>query len=110
MTDGDGAVESILGQHNCHASYLISFDKSCSTTGCDISGIVEELGSECRTKVEKGDKVFGVCHGGNHVRRLSIHVPRCNAEPVLSSNNLRMVLSPSSPWSKMATWLRFQRV
>ena len=83
---------------------------SCSTTGCDISGTVEEVGSECKTEVEKGDKVFGVCHGGNHVRYLSIHGSGCDAEPVVSSNNLKMVLSQSLPWLKMVTWVRFQRV
>ena len=74
-----------------------------------MSGTVEEVGSECKTEVEKGDKVFGVSHGGNHVRPLSIDVSGCNAEPALSSNNLKMALSQSSPWSKMATWLRFRR-
>ena len=75
-----------------------------------MSGTVEEVGSECKAEVEKGDKVFGVSHGGNHVRLLSNDISRRSAEPVISSNNLKMALSQSSPWSKMATWLRFQRV
>ncbi|KAL9009885.1 MAG: hypothetical protein Q9173_005123, partial [Seirophora scorigena] len=34
---------------------------------CDLSGIVDEVGPECRfSDVKKGDKVFGVCHCGNH--------------------------------------------
>ncbi|KAI4115029.1 MAG: hypothetical protein LQ345_004294 [Seirophora villosa] len=36
---------------------------------CDLSGVVDEVGPECRfSDVKKGDKVFGVCHCGNHVR------------------------------------------
>lgn len=31
--------------------------------GCDFSGIVEELGAGV-TEYEKGDRIFGVCHGG----------------------------------------------
>ncbi|KAF2704361.1 GroES-like protein [Pleomassaria siparia CBS 279.74] len=35
------------------------------TIGCDLSGIVEEVGEECKSNVKKGDKVYGVCHGAN---------------------------------------------
>jgi len=35
--------------------------------GCDLSGIVEEVGSDCKTEVKKGDKVYGVSHGANLV-------------------------------------------
>ncbi|KAL9037251.1 MAG: hypothetical protein Q9180_003826 [Flavoplaca navasiana] len=49
-TDGEGPLGSILG--------------------CDLSGIVEEVGNECSSDVKKGDKVFAVCHCGNHVRHL----------------------------------------
>lgn len=108
MTDGDGAVGSILGSYDCHDFMELTLTLSCSTTGCDLSGTVEEVGSECKTEVEKGDRVFGICHGGNHVRPLPVQVSGCDAEPVLSSNNSKMVRSQSSPWSKMATWLRFR--
>jgi NADPH:quinone reductase-like Zn-dependent oxidoreductase len=33
--------------------------------GCDLSGIVEEVGEECKSNVKKGDHVYGVCHGAN---------------------------------------------
>lgn len=36
--------------------------------GCDVSGIVEDVGEECKSDVKKGDKVYGVCHGANLVR------------------------------------------
>ncbi|KAF2799235.1 GroES-like protein [Melanomma pulvis-pyrius CBS 109.77] len=33
--------------------------------GCDLSGIVEEVGEECNSHVRKRDVVYGVCHGVN---------------------------------------------
>lgn len=33
--------------------------------GCDLSGIVEEVGEECKSNVKKGDHVYGVSHGAN---------------------------------------------
>jgi NADPH:quinone reductase-like Zn-dependent oxidoreductase len=39
--------------------------------GCDVSGIVEEVGEECKADVRKGDAVYGVCHGANLVGFLS---------------------------------------
>ncbi|KAF1974046.1 GroES-like protein [Bimuria novae-zelandiae CBS 107.79] len=33
--------------------------------GCDLSGIVEEVGEHCKSDVRKGDHVYGVCHGAN---------------------------------------------
>jgi NADPH:quinone reductase-like Zn-dependent oxidoreductase len=38
--------------------------------GCDVSGIVEEVGEECKSDVKKGDAVYGVCHGANLVGSL----------------------------------------
>jgi NADPH:quinone reductase-like Zn-dependent oxidoreductase len=35
--------------------------------GCDLSGIVMEVGEECSSDIKKGDKVYGVCHGANLV-------------------------------------------
>jgi NADPH:quinone reductase-like Zn-dependent oxidoreductase len=35
--------------------------------GCDLSGIVEDIGENCKSDVKKGDHVYGVCHGGNLV-------------------------------------------
>jgi NADPH:quinone reductase-like Zn-dependent oxidoreductase len=35
--------------------------------GCDVSGIIEEVGEECKSDVKKGDAVYGVCHGANLV-------------------------------------------
>ena len=32
-----------------------------------MSGIVEEIGEACQTDVQKGDRVYGVCHGANNV-------------------------------------------
>jgi NADPH:quinone reductase-like Zn-dependent oxidoreductase len=40
--------------------------------GCDLSGIVEEIGDECKSDVKKGDAVYGACHCANlvsHERR-----------------------------------------
>ena len=110
MTDGVGPVGGLLGEHDRHPFIYFNSDMMFPTTGCDLSGIVEEVGSECKTEVKKGDNVFGVCHCANHVRPLPIHVSECNSDPVLSSNNLKMELSQSLPWSRMATWLRFQTV
>ncbi|ATZ56026.1 hypothetical protein BCIN_12g05640 [Botrytis cinerea B05.10] len=34
--------------------------------GCDYSGIVEEVGPECKNSdLKKGDRICGPCHGGN---------------------------------------------
>ena len=35
--------------------------------GCDLSGVVEEVGIQCKSDVKKGDYVYGVCHGANLV-------------------------------------------
>ena len=35
--------------------------------GCDLSGIVEEVGAECKSDVKKGDHVYGAAHGANLV-------------------------------------------
>jgi len=35
--------------------------------GCDLSGIVEEVGEDCKSNVKKGDAVYGVAHGANLV-------------------------------------------
>jgi NADPH:quinone reductase-like Zn-dependent oxidoreductase len=43
--------------------------------GCDLSGIVEEVGENCKTDVKKGDKVYGVCHGANLVSSSSTFRP-----------------------------------
>lgn len=36
-----------------------------SILGCDLSGVVEEVGIQCKSDAEKGDYVYGVCHGAN---------------------------------------------
>ncbi|KAJ4337891.1 hypothetical protein N0V95_008205 [Ascochyta clinopodiicola] len=33
--------------------------------GCDLSGIVEEVGEKCKSSVKKGDHVYGISHGAN---------------------------------------------
>ena len=38
--------------------------------GCDLSGVVEEVGVQCTSDVKIGDHVYGVCHGANMVRNL----------------------------------------
>lgn len=35
--------------------------------GCDLAGIVDEVGEECKSDFKKGDAVYGVCHGANLV-------------------------------------------
>lgn len=47
--------------------------------GCDLSGIVEEVGEECKTDVRKGDHVYGVCHGANLVSASQSHSSLCVA-------------------------------
>jgi NADPH:quinone reductase-like Zn-dependent oxidoreductase len=34
---------------------------------CDVSGIVEEVGEECKSDVKKGDAVYSVCYRANLV-------------------------------------------
>ncbi|MCJ1388509.1 hypothetical protein MMC18_001356 [Xylographa bjoerkii] len=34
--------------------------------GCDLAGIVEEIGEKCESHLMKGDKIYGVCHCGNN--------------------------------------------
>ena len=36
-----------------------------SIIGCDFAGIVEEVGSDVKTKVAKGDRIAGMVHGSN---------------------------------------------
>lgn len=55
-TDGVGLVGGILG--------------------CDFSGIVEEIGEDCRSSVKKGEAVYGVCHGANLVSLLTMLTAR----------------------------------
>jgi NADPH:quinone reductase-like Zn-dependent oxidoreductase len=43
--------------------------------GCDLSGVVEEVGEECKTHVKKGDSVYGVSHGGNLVSHMILWAP-----------------------------------
>jgi NADPH:quinone reductase-like Zn-dependent oxidoreductase len=43
--------------------------------GCDFSGIVEEVGKECRQDLKKGDHVYGVAHCANLVCANSLSTP-----------------------------------
>lgn len=36
--------------------------------GCELSGIMEEVGKECKSDVTRGDAVYGVSYGANLVR------------------------------------------
>ena len=47
--------------------------------GCDLSGIVEEVGEECKSDIKKGDAVYGVCHGANLVSRCLGHITSSSA-------------------------------
>jgi hypothetical protein len=96
-TDGVGPVGGILGKQICSTPIRSFRYLSRSVTGCDLSGIVEEVGSACKTDVRKGDRVFGVCHCANPVRLSLISVFAYGAE-ALSSNNLKMVLLQNLPW------------
>ena len=40
--------------------------------GCDLSGVVEEVGTQCKSDVKKGDHVYGVCHGANLVGNTNV--------------------------------------
>lgn len=46
-----------------HYFYGLAGDNS--TLGCDYAGIVEEVGKDVTKSFKKGDKIFGVAHGGN---------------------------------------------
>ncbi len=35
--------------------------------GCDVAGIVQEVGEECKSGFKKGDHIYGVCHCANLV-------------------------------------------
>jgi NADPH:quinone reductase-like Zn-dependent oxidoreductase len=35
--------------------------------GCDLAGVVEEVGKDCKTDIKKGDAVYGVAHCANLV-------------------------------------------
>lgn len=35
--------------------------------GCDFSGIVEEIGSDVKSDVKKGDRIFGFVQGCNNI-------------------------------------------
>lgn len=35
--------------------------------GCDVSGVVEEVGKDCKSDVKKGDEVYSVCHTASNV-------------------------------------------
>lgn len=37
-----------------------------ATSGCDYSGVIEEVGSKVTKSWQKGDRVAGFVHGGNH--------------------------------------------
>ena len=39
-----------------------------ATLGCDFSGTVVDVGSEVKKSWKKGDRIAGVCHGGNAVQ------------------------------------------
>jgi NADPH:quinone reductase-like Zn-dependent oxidoreductase len=43
----------------------IQFVSSKATSGCDYSGIIEEIGSEVTKPFQKGDRIAGFVHGGN---------------------------------------------
>ena len=38
--------------------------------GCDLSGVVKDVGPEVKTDIAKGDKVAGFVHGNNPVSQV----------------------------------------
>jgi NADPH:quinone reductase-like Zn-dependent oxidoreductase len=76
--------------------------------GCDLSGIVEEVGEECKTHVKKGDAVYGVSHGANLVSS-DYCIPR---EHVLTVGRMVMKTAPSQSllWYEMAMWGSFLNI
>jgi NADPH:quinone reductase-like Zn-dependent oxidoreductase len=50
--------------------------------GCDLSGIVEEVGEECKSDIKKGDAVYGVAHGANLVSRYLGYRSLCSSVDV----------------------------
>lgn len=81
MTDDDGPVGGVLGVNYRQVSIRFQVELNLSVAGCDVSGVVEEVGSECETDVKKGDKVFCICHCANKVCPLLGHVFSRGAEP-----------------------------
>ena len=73
--------------------------------GCDLSGIVEEVGSDCKTEVRKGDKVYGVSHGANLVcSRTGPYNSNCTNE---FRTMPRMVHLLNTFWSEMVMSPKF---
>ncbi|CAG8955808.1 hypothetical protein HYFRA_00011677 [Hymenoscyphus fraxineus] len=69
---GAGRVGGILGM--CFdtrrlVKFLHRFSKDNANAvvlvGLDLSGIVEEVGKDCKSQLKKGDWVYGVCHCAN---------------------------------------------
>jgi hypothetical protein len=79
--------------------------------GCDLSGIVEEVGEQCKSDVKKGDHVYGVCHGANLVNFFRALLRRVFLSIIcLPSPRVRRKteLSPSTPWFVMVTLQKSQ--
>lgn len=83
--------------------------------GCDVSGIVVNIGEGCKTEVKKGDSVYGQCHGANMVgespTRSCLYLGSLLASGLtLFSRAARlMARSPSTHWFAMVTSPRSPR-
>jgi NADPH:quinone reductase-like Zn-dependent oxidoreductase len=68
MRPGYFKVKTVaLGVNPTDLHHTASAGRVGGTIGCDLSGIVEEAGNDCKSNLKKGDHVYGVCHGANLV-------------------------------------------
>lgn len=58
-------VAVALNQTDWH--HTASIGRVGGIIGCDVAGIVAEVGKDCKSDVKLGDAVYGVCHGANMV-------------------------------------------
>ncbi|KIW93585.1 uncharacterized protein Z519_06190 [Cladophialophora bantiana CBS 173.52] len=80
-----------------HAAFGLAADGCLS--GCDFSGIVEEVGPAVTKSFSKGDRIAGVSHGGNAVQPED----GAFAEYVVAKGDIQMKIPDSMGFEEAAT-------
>jgi len=70
-----------------------------SRIGCDYAGIVEEVGSKVTKGLKKGDRVAGICHGGNQVH----HEDGAFGEIITAKGDLQIKIPDNLSFEEAAT-------